>query len=133
MKFLLPLNVITLIFLVPFGLCVPYSDENVYFYVVRSPKIEKRIHTEDETLSHYKEKTKIDTSSKTSVKTTNGSSLSPSLFKNKFYTGSSEKPNTTANSESLSQDKNSVKYEKVIKNRREISEVIKHIPKSNGK
>ncbi|CAH8661308.1 unnamed protein product [Schistosoma guineensis] len=119
------------------------ESSSSYYYVVRSPKVEKRSYTEDEALTHQKEKTKIDTAIQTYTKTTNTSSslLSPaslSITSSSSYGNNVKKnngaynvkPNVTMNAESIYQDKNSLKYVKTVKKRREISEVIKHIPKS---
>ncbi|VDP26055.1 unnamed protein product [Schistosoma margrebowiei] len=116
------------------------ESSSSYYYVVRSPKIEKRSYTEDEALIHLKEKTKVDTATQTYTKTTNTSTspLSPaslsitslSLSSSSSYGNNVKKnngaynvkPNVTMSAESLYQDKNSLKYVKTVKKRREISE-----------
>ncbi|VDO88484.1 unnamed protein product, partial [Schistosoma mattheei] len=110
------------------------ESSSSYYYVVRSPKIEKRSYTEDEALTHQKEKTKIDTAIQTYTKTTNTStsplspaslSITSSSYGNNVKKNNGAynvKPNVTMNAESIYQDKNSLKYVKTVKKRREISE-----------
>ncbi|XP_018646342.1 hypothetical protein Smp_151160 [Schistosoma mansoni] len=139
MKIRLFLIILTIIIqCIPSILSITTNNQNEksssYYYVVRSPKIEKRSHTEDETLTHHKEKTKVDTASQTYTKTTNASNpvLSPASlsssslpYGNNIKKNNGEynvKPNVTMSSESIYQNKNSLKYVKTVKNRREISE-----------
>uniref|UniRef100_A0A094ZTI0 Uncharacterized protein n=1 Tax=Schistosoma haematobium TaxID=6185 RepID=A0A094ZTI0_SCHHA len=98
------------------------ESSSSYYYVVRSPKIEKRSYTEDEALTHQKEKTKIDTAIQTYTKTTNTSSslLSPASLSITPSSSSSSygnnvkknngaynvKPNVTMNAEKRSNEQN---------------------------